>query len=241
MDEKFPREPFEDLGYNVERPRPEDLQRRRPALEIPGRGRPPRPARRRRADEHARYIEAVIGAPRPVRVGCLYLPNGNPIGTEKFAYKLALDGPAARPRRRPAGAGGAVRPVRRLQRHPRARGRRQARRAGSPTPCSSPRAAPPSARSRTSASPTPRRGGRRAAGYTFWDYQAGRLAAEPRHPHRPRPALAPGRRPAASASRSTATCATGRSPPTTCRWWSSWTCRRGDFEPGRESPYPAGP
>src|SRR5690606_15353955 len=24
-----------------------------------------------------------------VRVVCLYLPNGNPIGTEKFAYKLA--------------------------------------------------------------------------------------------------------------------------------------------------------
>jgi exodeoxyribonuclease-3 len=23
-----------------------------------------------------------------VRVGCIYLPNGNPIGTEKFAYKL---------------------------------------------------------------------------------------------------------------------------------------------------------
>ncbi len=26
-----------------------------------------------------------------VRVACLYLPNGNPIGTDKFAYKLALD------------------------------------------------------------------------------------------------------------------------------------------------------
>lgn len=40
-------------------------------------------------DEQARYIEAVIGAPRPIRVGGIYLPNGNPIGTEKFAYKLA--------------------------------------------------------------------------------------------------------------------------------------------------------
>ena len=34
------------------------------------------------------YIEAVTGGATPVRVGGLYLPNGNPIGTEKFAYKL---------------------------------------------------------------------------------------------------------------------------------------------------------
>ena len=31
----------------------------------------------------------MIEAARPVRIGCIYLPNGNPIGTEKFAYKLA--------------------------------------------------------------------------------------------------------------------------------------------------------
>ena len=40
------------------------------------------------SDEQARYIEAVISGPTPVRVGGLYLPNGNPIGTDKFAYKL---------------------------------------------------------------------------------------------------------------------------------------------------------
>ena len=43
------------------------------------------------SDAHARYIE-VLRAPRSggvVRVGNLYLPNGNPIGTDKFAYKLA--------------------------------------------------------------------------------------------------------------------------------------------------------
>ena len=39
-------------------------------------------------DDHARYIEAVVSGPRPVRVASIYLPNGNPIGTEKFAYKL---------------------------------------------------------------------------------------------------------------------------------------------------------
>src|SRR3954452_11134947 len=36
-------------------------------------------------DTHSRYIEAEVGG---VVVGSLYLPNGNPIGTEKFAYKL---------------------------------------------------------------------------------------------------------------------------------------------------------
>lgn len=41
-------------------------------------------------DEQARYIEAVIPAGNTaIRVGGLYLPNGNPLGTEKFTYKLA--------------------------------------------------------------------------------------------------------------------------------------------------------
>jgi len=40
-------------------------------------------------DTHSRYIEAVVRGQRGiVRVGGLYLPNGNPIGTEKFDYKL---------------------------------------------------------------------------------------------------------------------------------------------------------
>ncbi len=39
-------------------------------------------------DDHARYVEAVVSGPDPVRVAALYLPNGNPIGTDKFAYKL---------------------------------------------------------------------------------------------------------------------------------------------------------
>ena len=42
-------------------------------------------------DEQARYIEASFsgGAGEDVRVGSLYLPNGNPIGTDKFTYKIA--------------------------------------------------------------------------------------------------------------------------------------------------------
>jgi len=42
------------------------------------------------AEEPARYIEGRVATPKgPLTVGGLYLPNGNPIGTEKFAYKIA--------------------------------------------------------------------------------------------------------------------------------------------------------
>jgi exodeoxyribonuclease III len=37
-------------------------------------------------DDQARYLEASFGE---VRVASLYLPNGNPVGTDKFDYKLA--------------------------------------------------------------------------------------------------------------------------------------------------------
>jgi exodeoxyribonuclease-3 len=37
-------------------------------------------------DTHSRYIEAEVAG---VVIGSIYLPNGNPVGTEKFAYKLA--------------------------------------------------------------------------------------------------------------------------------------------------------
>ncbi|MBM3523354.1 MAG: exodeoxyribonuclease III, partial [Alphaproteobacteria bacterium] len=47
-------------------------------------------------DTQARYVEARIGG---VRVASIYLPNGNPVDSDKFAYKLAwferLDGHAA--------------------------------------------------------------------------------------------------------------------------------------------------
>jgi exodeoxyribonuclease-3 len=40
-------------------------------------------------DEPARYIEGRVQTSKgPLTVGGLYLPNGNPIGTEKFTYKL---------------------------------------------------------------------------------------------------------------------------------------------------------
>jgi exodeoxyribonuclease III len=36
-------------------------------------------------DTHSRYIEAEV---KGVVIGSIYLPNGNPVGTEKFDYKL---------------------------------------------------------------------------------------------------------------------------------------------------------
>jgi len=88
IDEKFPAEAFESLGYNVavhgqktyngvallSKYPLEDVRRGLPGDE---------------SDEQARFIEALVAAPRPVRVGGIYLPNGNPIGTDKFTYKLA--------------------------------------------------------------------------------------------------------------------------------------------------------
>ena len=52
------------------------------------------------SDEQARYLEAVVTTDAaPVRVACLYLPNGNPPATEKYGYKLAwMDRLAARAR-----------------------------------------------------------------------------------------------------------------------------------------------
>ncbi len=87
-DDKFPAEAFESLGYNVavhgqksyngvallSKTPLEDVRRGLPGDE---------------GDDHARYLEAVVSGPRPIRVAAIYLPNGNPVGTEKFAYKLA--------------------------------------------------------------------------------------------------------------------------------------------------------
>lgn len=88
-DPRFPRFEFEALGFNVEtygqksyngvailsKHRIEEVTRGVPGL----------------VHEHARYIEAVIAAPDgPIRIASIYAPNGNPIGTEKYAFKLAF-------------------------------------------------------------------------------------------------------------------------------------------------------
>jgi exodeoxyribonuclease-3 len=87
VDEKFPTERFERLGYNVcvhgQKSYNGVALLSKTPLEDVGRGLPGE-----EGDDHSRYLEAVVSGPRPVRVASIYLPNGNPPGTEKFAYKL---------------------------------------------------------------------------------------------------------------------------------------------------------
>lgn len=88
IDENFPRQVYEDLGYNVETHGQKGfngvaLLSKLPLEEVT-RGLPGNAD-----DEQARYIEAAVSTESgAVRFGCLYLPNGNPLGTEKFPYKL---------------------------------------------------------------------------------------------------------------------------------------------------------
>ena len=89
VDENFPAEVFEEMGYNVavhgqksfngvallSKLPLEDVRRGLPGDD---------------GDEQARYIEALaFEDDLAVRIAGIYLPNGNPVGTEKFTYKLA--------------------------------------------------------------------------------------------------------------------------------------------------------
>jgi exodeoxyribonuclease-3 len=92
LDTDLPKLEIEDLGYNFEAvgqksyngvailsKHPFMVEERR----LPG----------GEGDDHARYIEAVIDVPegkrhKALRVASIYLPNGNPVATDKFAYKL---------------------------------------------------------------------------------------------------------------------------------------------------------
>lgn len=89
VDEGFPRFEIEALGYNVEthgqkgfngvailsKLRFDEVNRGLPGDDT---------------DEQARFIEGVFSTDKGVlRVVSLYLPNGNPVGTEKFPYKLS--------------------------------------------------------------------------------------------------------------------------------------------------------
>jgi len=89
VDEQFPREPIEALGYHVEtngqkgfngvailsKLRFDEVSRGLPGND---------------GDQQARFIEGVFSTRSgSLRVVSLYLPNGNPVASEKFAYKLA--------------------------------------------------------------------------------------------------------------------------------------------------------
>lgn len=88
VDEAFPRELFEGLGYRVETHGQKGFNGVAILSKLPlsdvRRGLPGD-----EADEQARWIEAMVDAGRPVRVCGLYLPNGNPAPGPKYDYKLA--------------------------------------------------------------------------------------------------------------------------------------------------------
>ncbi|NSX56389.1 exodeoxyribonuclease III [Parasulfitobacter algicola] len=88
VDDAFPRDVFEDRGYNVETHGQksfngvailsklplEDVQRGLPGDDD---------------DEQARWIEATVVGEKAIRICGLYLPNGNPTPGPKYDYKLA--------------------------------------------------------------------------------------------------------------------------------------------------------
>lgn len=88
VDEGFPREVFEDMGWSVETHGQKGFNGvailSRLPLEDVTRGLPGD-----ETDEQARYIEATVVGDRAVRLAGLYLPNGNPAPGPKYTYKLA--------------------------------------------------------------------------------------------------------------------------------------------------------
>ncbi|MEM7073585.1 MAG: exodeoxyribonuclease III [Pseudomonadota bacterium] len=89
VDDAFPAEIFEDLGYQVETHGQKSFNGvallSKVALEDVTRGLPGDDS-----DEQARWIEAtVVGRAKSLRICGLYLPNGNPAPGPKYDYKLS--------------------------------------------------------------------------------------------------------------------------------------------------------
>lgn len=89
VDDAFPAEPIEELGYNVAVHGQKGfngvaLLSKLP-LEDVRRGLPDGDS-----DEQARFITGLVSTESGItRIASAYMPNGNPIGTDKFIYKLA--------------------------------------------------------------------------------------------------------------------------------------------------------
>ena len=88
VDEAFPREEIEALGYQVETHGQKSFNGVALISKLPlediTRGLPGDPE-----DEQARYIEATVIGKKALRICGLYLPNGNPVPGPKYDYKLA--------------------------------------------------------------------------------------------------------------------------------------------------------
>ena len=88
VDENFPREIFEERGYNIETHGQKSFNGvailSKLPLEDVTRGLPGDDE-----DEQARWIEATVIGQRALRICGLYLPNGNPVPGPKYDYKLA--------------------------------------------------------------------------------------------------------------------------------------------------------
>ena len=88
VDENFPRDLFEERGYNVETHGQKSFNGvailSKYPLEDVVRGLPGDDS-----DEQARWIEATVVGKTAIRICGLYLPNGNPAPGPKFDYKLA--------------------------------------------------------------------------------------------------------------------------------------------------------
>jgi exodeoxyribonuclease III len=94
LDEAFPREEIEALGYQVETHGQKTFNGvallSRHGIAIEARGLPGFP------DEQARYIEGVVSLPaghklgNVLRIASIYFPNGNPVASAKFEYKRAF-------------------------------------------------------------------------------------------------------------------------------------------------------
>ena len=89
VDEGFPAERFEELGYNCAVHGQKSyngvaILSKTPIEEVT-RGLPDGDD-----DQQSRYIEALIASENGVvRIASIYAPNGNPTGTEKYKYKLS--------------------------------------------------------------------------------------------------------------------------------------------------------
>ena len=88
VDDAFPREALEALGYNVAAHGQKTFNGVAVLSKLPFDEVTPRlPGED--GDDHARFLEAVVSTPRgALRLASIYLPNGNPPNTDKYSYKI---------------------------------------------------------------------------------------------------------------------------------------------------------